>query len=156
MILRPFSCIFHPIDNNCANLSSPYFPRSFLRAGQSPQNVGEHSLGYMPNGPTIDYRLSTIRKSQPLFSFFCGLPLTGTQQKITATLFSYASPHDRHASKNHCRCFFFFTGRCSTGTRQKSTAAAFFFWSMLTGTHRKITAANLFSFLGRRSTGTRQ
>ena len=58
MSLRPFSCTFHPVDNICANIDSPYFPRSFLRAGQSPQNVGEHSLGYMPNGPTIDYRLS--------------------------------------------------------------------------------------------------
>ena len=27
---------------------------------QSPQNVGEHSLGYMPNGPTIDNRQSTM------------------------------------------------------------------------------------------------
>ena len=37
-----------------------YFLRSLLRTGQSPQNVGEHSLGFMPNGPTIDYQLSTI------------------------------------------------------------------------------------------------
>ena len=40
-------------------MNSPYFPRGFLRAGQSPQNVGEQSLGYMPNGPTIDNRQLT-------------------------------------------------------------------------------------------------
>ena len=34
------------------------FSSEFLRAGQSPQNVGEHSLGYMPMpwGPIIGYR----------------------------------------------------------------------------------------------------
>ena len=65
--LQPFSCtFFHSVSWICANNRSPYFPRSFLLAGQSPQSVGEHSLGYMPNGPTIDYRLSTIDYRQRL------------------------------------------------------------------------------------------
>ena len=48
-----------------------FFSRNFLRARQSPQNVGGHSLGYMPNGPTvIDYRLSTTAgRNFPLDSF---------------------------------------------------------------------------------------
>ena len=64
MLLHPFFAFFIWI-TICANIRSPYFPRSFLRAGQSPQNVGEHSLGYMPNGPTIDYRLSAALMALP-------------------------------------------------------------------------------------------
>ena len=64
MSLHPFFAFFIWI-TNCANIRSPYFPRNFLRTRQSPQNVGEHSLGYMPNGPTIDYQLSTTTRHAP-------------------------------------------------------------------------------------------
>ena len=55
---RLFVLYFYSVSNFRASIQPPHFPRGFLRAGQSPPCVGEHSLGYMPNGPTIDNRQS--------------------------------------------------------------------------------------------------